>query len=299
MKSLTPQEVADMLKIAKNTVYELVKRGELNAYRVGRKMRIDFKDVEEYKRRTSVGTYMENESIHVEPTDGLVICGQDVVLDILARYLQSKNIGVPVLRSHLGSYNGLYALYQGDVHVATAHLWDGDTGEYNIPYIKSLLPGIPTVIVHLVCRMQGFYVKEGNPLDIKGWEDLKRPKIKIINREKGSGVRVLLDEHLRLLGIYGREISGYERVCTSHIEAASAVSRGEADLALGKEMAARQVKGIEFIPLQKESIELIMKKEDSTKPVFRTILEILKSKEFSNEIKGIGGYDVDGMGNIF
>ena len=305
MESLTPKEVADMLKIAKNTVYDLVKRGELNAYRVGRKMRIDPKDVEDYKRRTSTSSYLGNENIYIDSNNKLliddnrfVICGQDVILDILARHLESKNLGIPIFRSYLGSYNGLYALYQGDVQIATSHLWDGDTGEYNIPYIKSLIPGVATVIFHLVCRIQGFYVKKGNPLDIKGWEDLSRPEIRIINREKGSGVRVLLDEHLRLLGIYGGEIKGYEKECTSHIGVASAVSRGEADFGLGIEMAARQVEGLDFVPIQRESIELVMKKEDFEKPVFKAVADILNSKEFLNEIEGIGCYDVKEIGKI-
>lgn len=298
MKSLTPREVADMLKITTNTVYELVKRGELNAYRIGRKMRIEPSDVEEYKRNTSTGSYIEENHNGEEFPKGLVLCGQDLVLDVLARYLETEEIGVPVFRSHQGSYNGLYALYRGDVQVATSHLWDGETGEYNISYIKSLVPGIPTVIIHLVCRTQGFYVKKGNPLGIKGWQDLIRSDIKIINREKGSGVRVLLDEQLKLLGKYGSEINGYERERTSHIEIASIVAREKVDLGIGTEIVAKQVEGIDFIPLQKESIELVFKKEDLNKLPFKKIVEILKSKEFANEIEGIGGYDIRDMGKI-
>lgn len=298
MKSLTPKEVADMLKITTNTVYELVKRGELNAYRIGRKMRIEPRDVEEYKRKTSIGNYTDEISKHEDLPTGLILCGHDLVLDVLARYLEAEEIGVPVLRSYLGSYNGLYALYRGEVQVATCHLWDGDTGIYNTPYIKALVPGISTVNIHLVCRMLGFYVNKGNPLDIKDWQDLTRPDIKIINREKGSGVRILLDEQLRLLGKYGSQIKGYEREGNSHIEIASAVAREEVDLGVGIEIVAKQVEGIDFIPLQKESLELIFREEDLNKPIFKKIVEILKSKKFANEIKGIGGYDIENMGNI-
>ncbi len=119
-----------------------------------------------------------------------------------------------------------------------------------------MLPGIPAIIVHLANRKQGFYVQKGNPKGVKGWEDLKRSGITIINREIGSGTRILLDEHLKKIGISGNSIDGYERECFSHLAVASTVARGGADIAIGNEKASQQVKGIDFIPLQTESYEL-------------------------------------------
>lgn len=311
--SLTPQEVADILKIAKNTVYELIKRGELNAYRVGRKVRVDLRDVEEYKTKTkshknNVTNNDSNQSSAVNQNPlyhdkmpygkGFVICGQDVLLDILSRYLEHHPKGVQTLRAYIGSYNGLYALYQGTVQMATTHLWDGDTEQYNIPHVKGLLPGIPVIIVHLACRMQGFYVAKGNPKNIKSWEDLKRPDITLVNREKGSGARVLLDEHLRLLGYFGSSIKGYSRESLSHLAVASTVVRGGADIGVGNEKAALQVQGIDFIPLQKERYELVIKKEDLRNPPVQAVLEILRSEEFKMELFGIGGYDLNEIGKI-
>jgi len=309
--ALTPQEVADILKIAKNTVYEIIKRGELNSYRVGKKVRVDVKDVDEYKNRTKsmkgnsqtanvqerTGT---NPLLQEEfsPNSSFVICGQDIMLDILSRYLQLHPNGIQALRSYIGSYNGLYALYQGNVQIATAHLWDGDTGEYNIPFVRRMLPGVPAVIIHLACRLQGFYVAKGNPKGIKSWEDLKRKNISIINREKGSGTRILLDEHLRKLGIPSGSIKGYERESTSHLAIASTVARGGADIGIGNEKSGLQVKGIDFIPLQTERYELVIKKEDIEKAPFQTVLEILRSQEFKLELEGIGGYDLTELGKI-
>ncbi len=309
--ALTPQEVADILKIAKNTVYELIKRGELNSYRVGKKVRVDLRDVEEYKNRTK--SIKKPSSKALEPSDpkgnpflyeepakssGFVICGQDIMLDILSRYLHQHTNGVPALRSYVGSYNGLYNLYQGNVQIATAHLWDGDSGQYNIPYVRRMLPGIPSVIIHLACRLQGFYVSKGNPKDIRGWEDLKRRDITIINREKGSGTRVLLDEQLRILRFPSSQIKGYERESTSHLAIASTVARGGADLGIGNEKSGLQVKGIDFIPLQTERYELVIKKEDINKPPFSAVMDILNSQEFRLELEGIGGYDLAELGNI-
>ena len=90
------------------------------------------------------------------------------MLDILSRHLQHHIKGFPALRSYIGSYDGLYALYHGNVQIATAHLWDGETGQYNVPYVKRMLPGIPAIIVHLANRMQGIYVQKGNPKGYKG-----------------------------------------------------------------------------------------------------------------------------------
>jgi len=311
---LTPLEVAQMLKISKNTVYELVKRGEINSYRVGNKVRIEMKDIEDYKNKSkkpqnnkvnnseSVNSYNPLEGSYQLGEDkknsGFVICGQDIILDILSRYLQHRPNGVQALRSYTGSYDGLYDLYHGNVQIATAHLWDGETGQYNIPYVKRMLPGIPTILVHLANRMQGFYVQKGNPKGIKGWEDLKYPGISIINREIGSGTRILLDEHLKKLGISGNSITGYDRVCFSHLAVASAVARGGIDVAIGNEKASQQVAEIDFIPLQTESYELVIKKEDIDKPHFQVVLEILRSREFKLELEGIGGYDLKDLGKI-
>lgn len=313
--SLTPQEVADILKIAKNTVYELIKRGELSAYKVGRKVRVDLKDVEEYKNKgksiisplSSTAAFpmhpshlitAEQDRVPVSHKDEFIICGQDAILDLLTRHLDRYSPKSRALRSYIGSYNGLHELYLGNVSMATAHLWDGDTGQYNVPYVRKLLPGIPAVIIHLVCRFQGFYVPKGNPMNIKNWEDLGRKGLNIINREKGSGTRVLLDEQLRKHGIIGYSIEGYHREEFSHLGVASAVSRGEADVGLGNEKASMQVAGIDFIPLQKEHYDLVIKKEDLHHPTLQTILKILVSPEFKSELQGIGGYDLSDLGKV-
>lgn len=308
--ALTPQEVADILKITKNTVYELIKRGELNAYRAGKKLRIEPSDVELYKNKTktiksdqgmplSQNSVLSTES-HEIPigNNNLVICGQDILLDSLSRHLQTHPKGVPALRSYVGSYNGLYALYQGTVHMATAHLWDGDSNIYNIPYVRRMLPGIPAVIIHLARRQQGFYVAKGNPKGIRGWEDLSRDDITIINREKGSGTRVLLDEHLRKLSISSSDVNGYHNENTSHIAIASAIARGGVDMGIGNEKTSLQVKGIDFIPLQLERYELVIRKEDFKKPAYQATLEILRSQEFKKELEGIGGYDLTEIGKV-
>ncbi|MBC2582700.1 helix-turn-helix transcriptional regulator [Clostridium sp. DJ247] len=308
--ALTPQEVADILKISKSTVYELIKRNEINSYRVGKKVRVDLQDVEAYKNKTknikstNIATSIQLKSTpsyeesFEENSSSFIISGQDSILEILCRYLDSHPKGVRALRSYEGSYNGLYALYRGKVQIATAHIWDSKTEEYNVPFVERMLPGIPAIIIRLVSRMQGFYVAKGNPKGIKDWEDFKRSDITIINREKGSGTRILLDEHLRKLNVFGKNIKGYSRECLSHLAAASIIARGGADLGIGNEKACLQVKGVDFIPIQNEKYDLVIKKEDLDQPPIQAIMEILNSEEFKMELFGIGGYDITETGKI-
>lgn len=312
-RALTAQEVAEVLKIAKNTVYELAKRGEIRSYKVGRSLRFSPEDVEKYLSGSNpsyISTPSEiskskseslKHSFQFNPSsygEGFVICGQDLMLDVLSNYIENHRNGVPTLRAYIGSYSSLTSLYYGKVQVASSHLWDGDSDTYNVPFVRRLVPGIPAVIIHLTKRTQGFYVKKGNPKNIKSWEDLKRPDITIINREKGAGSRVLLDENIRKLGVYGSSISGYYRENQSHVTVASTVARGEADLAVGDMKTSTQFSNIDFIPLKKERYELVVKKEDLHTPPMQAMLEILNSEEFKSEFRDIEGYDISEMGKI-
>ncbi len=312
---LDVQEVAGILKIARNTVYELIKRGELSYSKVGKQMRVSRAEVDSYlqgtRGKTTANTLGANDTSDGRRTstvltgredmmkgNELIICGQDVSLDILVSHLNTKYESIPVYRSHFGSYNGIYALYQGKVNVATAHLWDGDNDDYNVSYIKKMMPGIPTVIVRFGSRKEGFYIQEGNPKYIMGWGDLKRTDITIANREKGSGVRVLLDEKLRLMGVSGETIAGYGNEFKTHLAVATQVSGGYCDLAIGSEKGCQSLAGVSFIPLQTECYDLVIKKSDAKKPQFEAILEIMTNDDFKHDIATAAGFDVTQTGKI-
>ena len=303
--SYTPEEVAKILKISRFTVYEFIKRGELTAYHIGRKLRIEAEDLEIFmKNAKGIGINQLTSGatppmlpLSASP-DGLIIYGQDAALDVLTRHLEKQMPHLRFLRSYNGSMDGLIALYRGTANLITAHLWDGDTGEYNTPYVRCLLPGQRALIINLVYRQEGFYVPIGNPKNIKDWPDLIKPGIRFINREPGSGARVLLDEKLRQLNIDPRTILNYSQEETSHLAIASSVARGEADVGVGIEKAAMQVQNIEFIPLQKERYDLVLLRHDMDKPHFQALLAILRSPSFRKEIDSMGGYDVSRMGDI-
>jgi putative molybdopterin biosynthesis protein len=302
--SYTSEEVARILKISRFTVYEMIKRGDLAAYRIGRKVRVEQSELERYKQNfkecppTPTLATVKATDPTAAAQDGLIICGQDVVLDILTRHLESQLPQTRFLRRYIGSINGLLALYHGSANLVTAHLWDSDSDDYNIPYVRRLLPGHQTAIYNLVYRMAGFYVVKGNPQKITDWSDLIRPDLRLVNRECGSGARVLLDEQLRILNLDRLALHGYDHEVTSHLAVASAVARGEADVGVGIEKAAFQVPDIDFIPLQKERYDLIMRKEDLSLPHFQVLLSILRSPAFQAEIHGMGGYDLSRTGQL-
>lgn len=311
--SLTPLEVAELLKITKNTVYEIIKRGELPAYKVGKKLRIDKEDIDNYINNQKKGNALSqtkqikqdvivnNIAIDTEKKlddQNIIICGQDMILDILGRNIESSLPSTKSYRSYMGSYNGLINLYNDKASIASSHLWDWETSEYNVDFVKKLLPGIPCTIINLTYRIQGFYVQKGNPKNIHGWDDLKRYDINYINREIGCGVRVLLDGKLRELEIPSSKINGYNSEENSHLAVASAVARGKGDFGLGIEKVAKQIDNIDFIPLQKERYDLVIKTENLENPIYKEILSIINSDEFKDELAGLGGYDLKDTGKI-
>ena len=180
--------------------------------------------------------------------------------------------------------------------MAACHLYDGDG--YNASYVKSLMPGVPAVLVNVSYRTQGFYVQKGNPKGIKGWEDLGRDDIAILNRRVGSSARILLDTQLKRLGISPRQVKGYDKIMKSHLTMAAAIAAGEADLAIGTERISRQIDNLDFIPLMEERFDFVIKKEMmDTEPV-RKLLKVLNSAIFRKEVARFSGNDYRDLGTI-
>ncbi len=305
--SYTTEEVAKLLRVSKLTVYDLIKKGALPSYRVGKQMRIDAVDLEAYKRKakgenSATSTIRSAEPsvqphVSAAPGNSIVITGQDVSLDILAKAIEKKTKAVRPLRSYVGSLDSLISMYQGNSDVVSTHLLDGDTGEYNIPYIRKLLTGFSYIVIHLAGRTAGFYVQSGNPKQIATWEDLKQPGLTIVNREKGSGARVLLDEQLRLHGISPSQITGYDHEESNHLGVAGKVAEGHADAGVGIEKAAYLV-GVDFVPMIQEQYDLVMIKTPQNMEWIRLIQEILLSESFQEELKSIRGYDLSRTGEV-
>lgn len=313
-ESLTAIEVAELLKITKNTVYELVKRGELPGYKVGKKLRIDKEDVENYinSQKITKGSnnsakafkeeQLKEETLNsikkIDNPNDIIISGQDIILDVLAEKIREKSSEIRILRSNVGSYASLYDLYNDKISISSAHLWDGDTNEYNTAFVRKMLPGISCLLINLAYRNVGFYVAKGNPYKINTWRDLTKHNITMINREKGSGIRILLDEKLRLNNINREHINGYNIEKQSHFAVARSIARGEGDVGIGNEKAACQVEGVDFVPLQEEQYDLVIRESDLKYPIYKLIISTVQSEEFKKEIESLGGYDLKDIGKI-
>jgi len=301
--SFTIEEVSQLLKISKLTVYDLIKKEDLVAFRVGRQMRVDQQELERYKSKNRTSTVHEENYFSVEYKESknsnkkqVVISGQDIVLDMLSKYIE-KHTSLTPLRSYNGSLNSLVSMYNGECDVVSVHLYDGDTGEYNLPYVKRVLVSHPFILINLVCRTAGIYVKQGNPLNIIGWRDLAHSKVTIVNREKGSGARVLLDEQLRINGISTDSLNGYEKELTSHFSVASAVASGQADAGVGIENVAKMV-NVDFIPLIKEQYDLVILKTKENQELHKVIMESVSSSEFLSQLEQLNGYDLSFTGKV-
>ena len=303
-KSLSTQEVADILHVSKSTIYDLIRKGEIHSYKIGRKVRFTQDDVDAYIARSrhehstrpvkNIDTHSTLLTPPKEELPELIISGQDVVLDILANYLQQE--GINTARTYLNSFEGLLSLYQDNIHVAACHLFDGF--DYNASYVRSLMPGIPAVLVNVSYRTQGFYVQKGNPKNIKGWSDLGREDITVLNRRVGSSARILMDTQLKRLGISSGKVKGYDRIMKSHLTMAAAIAAGEADLAIGTERISRQIENLDFIPLLEERFDFVIKKEMMETEPARKLMKVLKDPSFRKEIAHFSGNDYRDLGKI-
>ena len=303
-KSLSTQEVADILHVSKSTIYDLIRRGEIHSYKIGRKVRFTQDDVDAYIARSrhehstrsvqKVDTHSTLLTPDKQELPELIISGQDVVLDILTGFLQQE--GVNAARTYLSSFEGLLSLYQDKVQVVACHLYDGEG--FNTSYVRSMMPGVSASLVNISYRTLGFYVKSGNPKGVTGWKDLTREDLTILNRRVGSSARIVLDVQLKKLGIPAARLKGYDRIMKSHLTMAAAIAAGEADVAIGTERISRQMEGIDFIPLLEERLDLVIRKEHMGTPAVQKLRQVLSNPIFQKEISLFSGNDYRDLGRI-
>ena len=219
----------------------------------------------------------------------------DLALDLLADHLAQDTATPNLIALSVGSLEGLIALRQGYCQLTGCHLFDPVGGEYNTSYVRHLFPGQPMHVVTLAHREQGLFVAPGNPHQVRGVVDLERDDLTFINRERGSGTRLWLDNQLRNMGVESIRIRGYTREVSTHSQVADAVLQGEADFGLGVLAAARK-SGLDFIPLFEERFDLVIPDEHFQSPMLTTALEKIHDMNFQKVVSGLGGYDTSHMG---
>jgi putative molybdopterin biosynthesis protein len=235
----------------------------------------------------------------IDEVEHAILCtgSHDLSIDVLGDELKRNFAGLKIAASNVGSLGGLFSLQRGETHIAGTHLLDAATGEYNVPDIKRSIPHVPVVLVHLVRREQGLLVRRGNPTGIEELKDLTRADVTFVNRQPGSGTRVLLDYQLQQSKLDPRAIRGYEREEFTHMAVAIAVASQLADVGLGVKSAA-QALGLDFIPVGEEQYELLFLRSFFDADHGAKLLQTIRSADFRKAVEALGGYDARASGEI-
>jgi molybdate-binding protein/DNA-binding transcriptional regulator YhcF (GntR family) len=226
-----------------------------------------------------------------------LVGSHDLALEVLAGRLRGQPRSVTLEVVPTDSLDGLFALARGAADLAGAHLLDPETGEYNVPFVRRLLPGEAVLLVTLAHRQQGLIVAAGNPKQIRGIDDLRRADVTIVNRHRGSGTRLLLDDALTRAGIDAVTVPGYEREEATHLAVAGAIAAGTADAGLGI-LAAARTYGLDFVPVARERYELALRPATAARPAVVSLLETLRSPDFRAVVTALGGYDIAESGAV-
>ena len=227
----------------------------------------------------------------------VIVGSHDNTLDLLGDQIKAAYPHMTLSSSHVGSMGGLMAIKKGACHLAGSHLLDTDDGTYNISYVNRYLPNMGVKIANLVLRDQGLILASGNPKGIKGIADLAREDVTFVNRQGGSGTRILLDYKLAQLQLDSRKIEGYDFEEFTHMSVAVAVLSGTADVGLGIYAAAKAL-NLDFIPVVTEQYDLIIPEIYFESPNIQRLLETITSREFKTRVEALGGYHTTKTGNI-
>jgi len=227
----------------------------------------------------------------------LAVGSHDSALDLIDAFLRRRFPGMSLTSAHVGSLGGLMALRGGQCHLAGSHLLDTESGVYNRRAIREQLEGLPVALVRLADREQGLMVLPGNPKDISGFESLAREDVRFINRQRGSGTRLLLDCKLKERGILPAKVRGYRDEEYTHMNVAAAVLSGRADTALGVRSAAAAL-GLGFVPVGVEEYDLVIPEKHMGDARILALLDIIRSAEFRERLEDMGGYGTARTGEV-
>jgi molybdate-binding protein len=226
------------------------------------------------------------------------VAGCDPAIFLVGEHLRRHKDRTTVVGWTMGSMAALQALQRGEVHVAGMHLFDPVSGESNVPFLRRSLKGSGYEVVTFATWEEGFLVRPGNPKSIRTAADLAEPTVTLINREEGSGARLLLDQRLRASGVEPSHVRGYDRTAATHFEVARAIAQNQADTGIGIRSAA-QLFALDFVPLQAARYDLVVPKAYlKSHPTLAHLFETLASRPFRNEIEALGGYDTSETGKI-
>ncbi|MDD7389610.1 MAG: helix-turn-helix transcriptional regulator [Lachnospiraceae bacterium] len=315
----TAQEVADLLKIKKTTVYDLIKKNRLPSSKVGKQIRISKSDLDAYLKQSSDGTAaasgsgQDGSGASVQPlpmaeaadnilrtrdylqhNNGLIVGGQDELISIFCAYFQLEPDSLPVIQHSLNFYDSLYSLYFEKVHMAFVPV----PGGFRDNPLHYMVPGISLASVQVAEITYGMYVKKGNPFRIDNAAQLISSGARVMRGEKGSACRIILDQCLKDAGFDPEQIKICSRENISALAAAAAVDSGQADVAVGSRSVLGRFPDLEFIPLQKADLKLVFHSRFLEHPAYQSMIYVIQSDIFKRRLMQMDGYEVKNTGCV-
>jgi len=294
----TTKEVAEYLSINEKQVYRLIKEKKIPSTRITGKWLFPKNLIEEWIMSNARESVEGIAHLKNSPENQVIVAGSnDIALELLVKNASLLHPQYTFSISSIGSLAGLIALKNGGCHIAATHLLDPETGEYNSTFIKKHFPDMKITLLNVAHREQGLIVKKGNPHGLKTLKSLVAKKAVIINRQEGSGTRVLLDYRLNESGIAPETVHGYDRIAYTHMEVALEVFSGSSDAGIGI-MAAARMLGLDFVPLAKERFDLAIPTGYFSTESVKALRMTLNSEDFKKSISEMGGYEVRDTGKV-
>ncbi len=295
---MNTKEVARYLDIHEKQVYALIREDKIPCTKVTGKWLFPKNLIDEWILKSAKSGMKEARAKSLHVAGSLLAAGSnDPVLDMLIACLREAHPEFYIFTAGTGSLEGLSALKRGYVDLAWCHLFDPESGLYNIPYVERILQGFPAVVVNLFRREVGLLAAPGNPLKINGIKDLAEDGRRFVNRQNGSGIRLLFDHLLSGEGITPEMIAGYDRHVCTHLDVGLAVLSGGADAGIATVAVARLL-NLEFIPITVENFDMILSHSVFFEKPVQSLIDMLRSPEFKERVRPFGEYDFTGSGKI-
>jgi len=295
---MNTKEVAKYLGIHEKQVYALIKSKKIPSTRVTGKWVFPKRLIDEWIE-SNARTGLEQARQKSRRVEGALLASgsNDPILDMLQTYMKKSYPEFYIFSANTGSTDGLKALNMGYTDIAWSHLYDPKTGEYNIPFLPTYLPNVKPVVVNLFYRDLGFVTLPGNPIRLKGFQDLTKRGVRFINRQKGSGTRLLIDQRLKDFGISSSKIEGYSDEVNTHLEVGLSILGKTANVGIAT-MAVSKFLSLDFIPITKERFDMIQSQETFFHKGVQALIRLLHSEEFRQKVEKIGGYDLKDSGRV-
>ena len=295
---MNTKEVAKYLDIHEKQIYLLIKAGKIPCTRVTGKWIFPLKLIDDWIQ-TSAHVGLKQARKRINSIEGALLAAgsNDPLLDILLTAIKTKHPDFNIFSANTGSVSGLEAFNTGLTDIAFSHLYDPETGEYNTPYLKKYCPDHQPVVVNLFYRQIGFLTPKSKSNRFRGWESLTQKDLRFINRQRGSGVRILLDYELKNREISCENIVGYDLEVYTHFEVGLSLISGEADVGIASAAVAK-ILDLNFQPIVSERFDMILDKNTFFQPAIQAFIETLQSEQFKSRVAKIGNYSFKDAGRI-